>query len=125
MCLGLFGALALILTTVGLYGLLAFNVGQRRSEIGVRLALGAQRGDIRRLVVWQGLRLTIAGAAIGFVVAFAAMPLLSSQLVGVSARDGLSYVATSILLLLGAVGASYLPARHAAAVDPIRALRYE
>jgi predicted permease len=125
MCLGLFGALALILTTVGLYGLLAFNVGQRRSEIGVRLALGAQRGDIRRLVVWQGLRLTIAGAAIGFVVAFAAMPLLSSQLVGVSARDGLSYFATSILLLLGAVGASYLPARHAAAVDPIRALRYE
>lgn len=123
--LGLFGALALVLATVGLYGLLAFNVGQRTPEIGVRLALGAQRADIRRIVTWQGLRLTLIGSVIGFGIAAAAFPLISSQLVGVGARDGLSYFATAVLLLAGAAAASYLPARRAAAVDPIRALRYE
>jgi predicted permease len=123
--LGLFGALALVLATVGLYGLLAFNVGQRTPEIGVRLALGAQRGDIRRLIAWQGLRLTLIGAVVGFGIAVAALPLISSQLVGVTARDGMSYLATGLLLMAGAAAASYLPARRAAAVDPIRALRYE
>ena len=123
--LGAFGLVALVLATVGLYGLLAFVVGQRTPEIGVRMALGARRSEIIRLVVGQGVRLTLIGAAIGFTLAFLMLPLLSSQLVGVSARDGLTYAATAFVLVAAAAVASYLPARRAAAVDPIRALRYE
>jgi ABC-type antimicrobial peptide transport system permease subunit len=123
--LGAFGVIALVLATVGLYGLLAFVVGQRTPEIGVRMALGARRSEIIRLVVGQGVRLTVVGAAIGFTLAFLMLPLVSSQLVGVSARDGLTYFATALVLVAAAAFASYLPARRAAAVDPIRALRYE
>jgi len=123
--LGLFGSLALVLATLGLYGLLAFHVGQRTQEIGIRIALGAPRDAIRALVIRQGLGLTAIGALIGFGVCLLAFPLVSSQLVGVSARDGLSYGATSLLLLVGAAAASYLPARRASSIDPIRALRYE
>jgi predicted permease len=123
--LGLFGTLALVLATVGLYGLLAFDVGQRTPEIGVRLALGAQRRDIGRLVLGQGLRLTAIGAGLGVAIALAVLPLVSSQLVGVGAGDGLSYAGTMVLLLIGVVSASYLPARRAASVDPVRALRHE
>ena len=123
--LGLFGGLALVLATVGLYGLLAFTVGQRTPEIGVRLALGAQRGDIRRLVLGQALRLTAIGAVVGVGLAFVALPLAASQLVGVGPRDAISYLGTLGVLLAGAVAAAYLPARKAAAVDPVRTLRYE
>jgi len=123
--LGAFGVLALLLATVGLYGLLAFTVSQRTQEIGVRVALGARREDILHLIVGQGLRLTLAGVAIGLAVALAAMPLVASQLVGVGARDGWSYAMTSLVLVAAAAVATYLPARRAAAVDPLRALRYE
>jgi len=123
--LGAFGLLAVLLATIGLYGLLAFTVSQRSQEIGVRVALGAGREDILRLIVGQGLRLTLLGIAIGVGVALAALPLVSSQLVGVSARDGLSYAATALVLVAAATVATYLPARRAAAVDPLRALRYE
>jgi predicted permease len=123
--LGLFGTLALLLASVGLYGLLAFSVGQRTPEIGVRLALGAQRGDILHLVVWQGVQLTAIGAALGIALALAVLPLLSSQLVGTGPRDALSFGAAALLLLFGAAAASYVPARRAASVDPIRALRHE
>jgi len=123
--LGAFGLLALVLATIGLYGLLAFTVSQRTPEIGVRVALGAAREDILRLIVGQGLRLTLLGVAIGLGVALVAMPLIASQLVGVGARDGLSYAVTSLVLVVAAMVATYLPARRAAGVDPLKALRYE
>jgi ABC-type antimicrobial peptide transport system permease subunit len=123
--LGLFGGLALLLAGVGLYGLLAFIVTQRTAEIGVRLALGANRSGILRLVVGQGLRLTALGAIVGIGLAAVLMPLAASQLVGVGAHDVLTYATAVAVLLGGALLASYLPARRAAAVDPIRALRHE
>ncbi len=123
--LAMFGAAALVLASVGLYGLLAFVVAERTPEIGVRLALGADRAGIVRLVVGQGLRLALVGGAIGLGLASLVLPLASSQLVGVSPRDGLTY-ALVFAVLVGVAGvASYLPARRAAGVDPIRALRYE
>ncbi len=123
--LGAFGVLALLLATVGLYGLLAFAVSQRTPEIGVRVALGAHRGDILRLVVGEGLRLAAIGVALGLAAALVAAPLLASQLVGVSARDGASYAVTSLVLIAAAAVACYLPARRAAGVDPLKALRHE
>jgi macrolide transport system ATP-binding/permease protein len=125
MLLGAFGSMALLLAGVGLYGLLAFVVGQRTQEIGVRVALGAGAGDIRRLVVWHGLRLTAVGAAAGLALAVLLFPLASSQLVGVSATDGVTYAVATLVLLAGGVAASYVPARRAARVDPIQALRYQ
>ena len=121
----MFGGLALVLATVGLYGLLAFTVGQRTPEIGVRLARGARRDDIRRLVRGQAFRLTAIGAVVGVGLALVALPLAASQLVGVGPRDAISYLGTLGVLFAGAVAAAYLPARKAAAVDPVRTLRYE
>jgi predicted permease len=123
--LGVFGGLALFLAGVGLYGLLAFVVTQRTPEIGVRLALGASRPGILRLVVGHGLGLTALGAGLGILLAALLMPLAASQLVGVGAHDLLTYVTAVAVLLGGATLASYLPARRAASVDPIQALRHE
>lgn len=123
--LGAFGVVALALATVGLYGVLLVTVGQRTPEIGVRVALGAQRHDILKLIGGHGLTLTLIGGAIGLGLATVLMPLVASQLVGVGARDVLTYALAGLLLLGGAATASYLPARRAARVDPLRALRYE
>jgi predicted permease len=123
--LAAFGGVSLVLASVGLYGLLAFVVTQRTPEIGVRLALGADRDGIVRLVVGQGLRLAAVGGAIGLGLAALLLPLASSQLVGVGPRDGFTYALASAVLVGTAVFASYLPARRAAGVDPIQALRYE
>ncbi|MEZ5318985.1 MAG: ABC transporter permease [Vicinamibacterales bacterium] len=123
--LGALGAAAMVLAAVGLYGLLAFSVSQRTPEIGIRLALGAQRGQVYRLVVGQGLWLAASGVAIGLGLAALLLPLASSQLIGVGPRDVVAYAAAAFVLLGGAFLASYLPARRAARVDPIRALRYE
>jgi predicted permease len=112
-----------LLAAIGLYGLLAFVVAQRRPEIGVRLALGARPIDVRRMVVRQGMRLAVAGVAMGLGLAFLAMPLAASQLVGVSARDAASYAGAATVLLLAAFAASHWPARRAASVDPVDALR--
>jgi len=123
--LGVFGILALFLATIGLYGVIAATVAQRTSEIGMRMALGASRADILSLVLKQGLAVTVTGAAIGVAGAVGVTRLFASQLVGVSATDGLSFAGTTLLLVAVALAACYLPARRAARIDPLLALRNE
>lgn len=123
--LGLFGVLALVLATVGIYSVLAYVVAQRTHEIGIRVALGAQSGDVLRLVVAQGMRAVLIGAAIGIAAALGLSQLLSRFLYGVHARDPLTFIAVAIVLTLVALFACYIPARRATGVDPMVALRYE
>ncbi|MCI0567472.1 MAG: ABC transporter permease, partial [Acidobacteria bacterium] len=123
--LGSFGLLALLLASVGLYGVLAFAVGQRVHEVGIRMALGAGPADIRRMIVRQGMLLVGLGVAIGWAGALGAGQLLSGFLFGVSALDPVSFAATPLLLLTVALLACYLPARRASKVDPMVALRFE
>ena len=122
---GFFGILALVLACLGLYGVLSFAVVQRTREIGVRVALGAQRRNILSLVVGQGVKLALTGAAVGITGAFVATRLLSSLLFGVTPTDPLTFLGVFLLLLFVAVLASWLPARRATKVDPMGALRYE
>ena len=121
--LGVFGGLALLLAIVGLYSVVAFGVAQRTREIGVRLALGATRRDILSLVVRQGMRLALHGLAIGALLAAAAAQAIRSQLIGITPIDPLSFVGTATLLLTVAFAACVIPARRAARLDPVRALR--
>ncbi|HEU4939410.1 MAG TPA: ABC transporter permease [Vicinamibacterales bacterium] len=123
--LGLFGLLALTLAIVGLYGVMSYSVSQRTREIGVRMALGARRIDVVRLILAQGLRLTLTGMAIGVVCSVALTWVLRSVLYGISATDPVSFLAVAIVLTMVAVIASYVPARWATRVDPMRALRTE
>jgi predicted permease len=120
---GIFGGTALALAIVGLYGVLAFRVSQRTHEIGVRMALGAQRNDVRRLVVGQGFRLGALGVTIGVSAALALSQFLDPLLFRVSAKDPLTLAATGGVLLGVAVLASYMPARRATRIDPMEALR--
>jgi putative ABC transport system permease protein len=123
--IGSFAALALILAVVGLYGLISHMVLQRTREIGIRVALGAQRRDILRMVLRQGIVATFAGVAIGIVAALALTRLLSSLLFGVTPGDWVTFLSVAVLLLVVAVVACLIPARRATRVDPIVALRYE
>jgi putative ABC transport system permease protein len=123
--LGNFALLALVLATVGIYGVLSQLVLQRTQEIGVRLALGAQVSDVLRLMLKDGMKLALIGVAIGSVAAFGLTRLLSSFLFGVTPTDGLTFVAVSTLLLLVALLACYIPARRATKIDPLVALKYE
>ena len=117
-----FGALALILATIGLYGVIAALAAQRTPEIGMRMALGASRGDIISLILRQGLGMTLAGIGVGLAGALGLTRLYKSLLVGVSSTDVVSFAATTLLLVLVALAACYLPARRAARIDPLQAL---
>ena len=123
--LGVFSMTALLLAAVGLYGAIAYSVAERTQEMGIRIALGAATGDILRMIVGQGLTLTLAGLAIGTMAALAVTRLMSGLLFQVSAADPASFAASALLFAAIAALASYLPARRATRVDPTEALRYE
>ena len=123
--LGLFAGLALVLAAVGIYGVIAYSVAQRTHEIGIRVALGAARGNLLGMVLGEGLRTAIGGVVVGLAGAWVLMRFLSSLLYGVRPTDLLTYASVSMLLIVVSLLACYVPARRAASIDPMVALRYE
>ncbi len=122
---GVFAVVALLITLIGLYGMLAYLVAERRQEIGIRMALGAQPGNVLRLVIGQGLKLVVLGVVVGLIGAWALTRFMQSLLFGVTPTDPGTFAAISLLLLLVALMACWVPARRATKVDPLVALRYE
>ena len=120
-----FGAVALVLAAVGIYGVVAYSVSQRMREFGIRVALGATRREVTRLVVGQGTSMALAGALVGLTIAILGARIMSSLVYGVVPRDVVSMAAASTLLMAVAALASYIPSRRAAGVDPGMALRSE
>jgi len=123
--LGIAGAMALVLGVIGIYGVISYAVSQRSREIGIRLALGAQQRDVKTMFVRSGLMLSGIGAGIGVTAAVGLTGLMKSLLFGITPLDPLTYILVPIVLAIAAVLASYLPARRAASVDPVEALKAE
>ena len=126
--LGAFAVLALLLASVGIYGMLSYSVSQRIQEIGIRMALGAERRDVLRMIIGQGLRLAVVGLLVGAGVALLLARILSTfsrLLYGVRSNDPMTFVAVSFVLVCVSVLACYLPAHRASQVDPMAALKYE
>jgi ABC-type antimicrobial peptide transport system permease subunit len=123
MLLGLLSGVAVVLTVVGIYGILAYTVIERRRELGVRMALGAAPQQVLRLMLRDGLRVSAAGIVAGAVLSLAVGPLVSALLFGVSARDPATLVGVPMLVTLISLAACYIPARRAARIDPVIALR--
>src|SRR5437762_11635661 len=122
---GIFAALSLTLAAIGMYGVMAYSISQRTRELGIRMALGATRSEVMRLVVGQSLRLTIGGVVVGLAVSLALARLVTTLLFGVSATDVATFATVPLVLGATAVAASYLPARRATRIDPLVALRDE
>jgi putative ABC transport system permease protein len=123
--LGIFAAVALLLAAIGIYGVLSYSVSERSHEIGLRMALGAQSGQVLRLVLKEGLVLSVIGVSIGLAASFAATPLIASFLYGVKPHDPLTLALVSLFLIGITIAATYIPARRATAVDPMVTLRHE
>ena len=123
--LGAFAGLALVLSAIGIYGVISYIVGQRTHEIGIRLALGAHPSDVLRLILGQGTKLALIGIAIGIAAALALTSLMAKIIFGVSAHDPLTFIGVAIVLIAVALAACYFPARRAMRTDPMVALRYE
>jgi ABC-type antimicrobial peptide transport system permease subunit len=123
--LSIFGFSALMLAAIGIYGLMAYSVEQRVREIGIRMALGANRRHIRGMVVWQGMRLAIAGVILGIGAAFGLTRLIASSLYGVKSWDPAVFIAVPFILSLVALAATWMPAVRASKLDPMKALRID
>ena len=125
MLLGAFAALAMMLAIMGIYGVLSYVVGQRTQEIGVRMALGAQRSDVASMVLRQGARMALLGIVIGIAAALILTRFMQGMLFGITSTDPATFSVVSLTLAAIALLACYIPARQATRVDPMRALRYE
>jgi ABC-type antimicrobial peptide transport system permease subunit len=123
--LTIFGGVALVLAAIGIYGLMAYSVQQRTQELGIRMALGADRGTIRKLVVWHGMKLALVGVGLGIGAAFGLTRLIASFLFGVKSWDPLVFVTVPVILTSVALIAVWLPASRASKLDPMQALRVE
>ena len=123
--LGIFAALALLLSALGIYGVMSYLVSQRMNEIGIRMALGATRSDVLKLILKHGILLAIVGVSIGVIASFALTRLMSDLLYGVSPTDAATFIVIPFVLIIVAFVSCFLPARSASRVDPIIALRYE
>jgi ABC-type antimicrobial peptide transport system permease subunit len=121
----MFGALAMVIASIGLFGLMSYSVARRTNEIGIRMALGADRGDVLRLVMGESMTLVLVGVVVGLAAALAAGRLVASLLFGLGATDALSILSATAVMLSVSALAAYLPARRAARVDPLVALHYE